>query len=326
MIHSVSQKQTLDSIISRASRLKVDLQNGRSASSRNTGSLQRPYFAGTCLVMASGSLPLVFTFDPRETDKETVEIADFVAMPETACQVAERIIDNQAWYDLLKDQDEKMHHVLDAAPRERLQVFATSGLASHRPDKDGDTLERIVFGSVERAFKSENIPHLYPLFDAAFLMLRIYLQGRCVLVVSGNNRSWLADTLGTAVQKVRPFVFCDAEDQVNLVCRLLRSSDEMSVLISLGKPCWKSHWTQVMATNGVLQTIAAYYAVQAPTFSEELLSVSQRAVKHLSDSFYEELLALENNESFTFDLFANMASITGDAFNLSPLSDCHVFE
>ena len=269
---------------------------------------------------------MVFTFDPRETDKETVEISDFVAMPETACQVAERIIDDQAWCDLLKGHDDVLQQILDAAPRERLQVFASSGLTMHRPDKDGDTLERIVFGSVERALKSENMPHMYPLFDSAFLMLRIYLQGRCVLVVSGENRSWLADALNTAVQKVRPFGFCDAEDQVKLVCKFLRLSDQSPVLISLGRPSWKSHWTQVMATSGVLQTIATHYAVQEPTFSQELLSVSQRAVKHLSDSFYEELLALENNESFTFDLFANMALMTGDAFKLSPLSDCHVFE
>ena len=81
-----------------------------------------------------------------------------------------------------------------------------------------------------------------------------------------------------------------------------------------------------MATEGVLKLITSLYADQAPRFSQELLSVSPIAAKHLSDSFYKELLACEDNESFTFDLFANMALMTGDAFNLTPLSQCNVFE
>ena len=81
-----------------------------------------------------------------------------------------------------------------------------------------------------------------------------------------------------------------------------------------------------MASPGVIQSIATYYAAQAPDFSQELLNVSQTAAKHLSDSFYKELLEREDNESFAFDLFANMASLTGDAFNLTPLSQCNVFQ
>ena len=270
--------------------------------------------------------PVLLSFEPREGIPR-IELYGALSMPEPACLIAERAISNQTWKDLLgklgDDMATQTERVLKAPSRERLEVFATSGLASQTVD--GERLETTIYSAVETAFREVSDHGMAEKIEAAFIMLRIYLQGRNVLVVQGEMREWFAGVLETAFEHVRPFVFRDVVSQIDMACVALRSGSEMSVLVSVGQPSWKPHWTQNMRKPGVLEKIVAFYGVQAPLFCDHLQCLSTKALEHVGESFYDDIIAQQDNVSFTFDLHANMASMTRDAFNLSRLSTTYVF-
>lgn len=273
------------------------------------------------------SWPLVVSFDPRE-GLGHFELNDVLCVPEAACLICERVIDDKTWKEMLGQIDDpnaqpQVERVLNAPMHERFATFTTSGLSAY--EVDGKSLERLVYGSIEQAFRRADAS-VASKFEAAFIMLRIYLQARNVLVVQGVLRDWFAGVLETAFEHVRPFVFRDIVSQIHSLCGALRSGNEMPVLLSVGMPSWRPHWTQNMRMPDVCKSVVKKYNVQAPEFCTELDRLSLRALEHVGETFYDELLRDQDNVSFTFDLFANMASLTGSAFNLSPLSTSYVFE